>query len=316
MKNTAVETDKQNGSKWWSKYYLFLILLLFIGGLSGGIYFLKNYRKQPEKINAKLHKNEIYLNEELIYSDNTVGSNKWLWEFGNGDYSKERQGTYRFLKAGSYVVRLTVNDRFKEDFIIVVKDTIPTVTLDTAFHISGTTHGLIKEEIRLEVEGPGDVFEWWFGETNRVDAVGRSALYTYSKPGDYVIRVKSDKNPEGTTHQIHIIDPEIQLKEIISPGALANEALNEFKKKIQAIADGKNFQFYYNSILSQHLCNNEKVKVQVEMDNVKKQMDLYSYLLGLTFSKGLLINELSVSGASNGNSENECPNLIIIKQSK
>lgn len=316
MEKTFIEEDRRSSKSTSPKSYLLVLIILAIALFAGGIYFFRTYNKDVTTINAKLHKNEVYLNEDLIYADNTSGASKWVWEFGNGDKSKDRQGAYRFLKSGSYVVRLTVNDNLREEFIVVVRDTIPVMPLDTTVFISGTTHGLVGEEIRLEANGPGEVFEWWFGETKRVDAVGNSALYTYIKPGDYRVQLRSDKNPLMAYHLIRIIDPNIVLTEIIKPGTGAAEAVNDLKKRIQSIADGKDFDLYYNSILSKHLCSNEKVKVQVEMDGQKKQMDIYTYLIGLTFSKGVVINEVNISSVNNEGTASECPTLLVIKQSK
>lgn len=297
-----------------SRSLLFLWIFLAIAVFAAGIYFLRTSSKGVDKINAKLYKNEVYLNEDLIYADNTSGASKWIWEFGNGDKSNIRQGSYRFKKSGSYVIRLTVNDLLKEEFIVVVKDTVALMPLDTTLFISGTTYSMVNEEIRLEANGVGDVFEWWFGETNRMDAVGKSALYTYTKPGEYKIRLKSDKSPMEAFHTIRIVDPNVTVGPIkVDDGS--QRALNDLKMRIQAIADGKDFGTYYNSILSKHLCNSEKVRVQVEMGGQKRQMDIYSYLIGLTFSKGLVINDVIISSVNNEGTASECPNLITIKQS-
>ena len=299
------------------RIYLFIIIFLVIGILAGLLYFFKVYTKAEEKISAKINKTEIYLNQDLIFADNTNGAKKWLWEFGNGDKSIKQQGSYRFPATGSYVLRLTVNDGLREQFFVTVKDSIVNnMAHDTTLFVSGSTNGIVLEEIRLEANGPGEVFEWWFGETGKVDAIGKSALYTYTKPGVYRVKLRSDKSSKFAEHTIRIVDPTMDINQLVTPGKGAQDALNDLKEKIQDIANGADFNSKYSYILSKHLCGDEKVKVMVEMDGKKKQMDIYTYLMGLTFSKGVTINEVTVESASTPNANKECPTLIKVQQSK
>lgn len=316
MERNLVEDSSPRKGSSNPKTFLIVTVLLAIAVLAVAIFLFRKYSVDDVTIDAKVNRTELYVNEDLLFTDNTRGATDWLWEFGNGDQSDKQQGTYRFTTAGSYVVRLTVNDKMREQFIIQVRDTLTAPIADTTLYIAGPTSGLVFEEIRLEANGPGDVFEWWFGETGRVDVVGRSALYTYSKPGKYQVRLKSDRLAKTVIHEVIIEDPNAQFGEILTPGGGANEALNDLKKNIQAIANGESFESRYNYILNRHLCRDEKVKVEVEMDGNKKLMDIYAYLMGLTFSKGISIDEVKIASASNAGEETECPKLLNIKQSK
>ena len=202
-----------------SKGILLFMMLLLIGLIAVMVYVFRQYNKTANQINAKLSATELYLNEPLVYADNTAGAQSWLWEFGNGDQSTTQEGSYSFLKSGTYVLRLTVDANLREQFIVTVKDTIPTMVMDSVVRISGATTGIVFEEIRLEAEGPGSIYEWWFGETGQVDAIGKSALYTYAKPGKYTITLRSDRSAEMATHEILIIDPNEELfSDLEKPG--------------------------------------------------------------------------------------------------
>ena len=294
-----------------SKGILLFMMLLLIGLIAVMVYVFRQYNKTANQINAKLSATELYLNEPLVYADNTAGAQSWLWEFGNGDQSTTQEGSYSFLKSGTYVLRLTVDANLREQFIVTVKDTIPTMVMDSVVRISGATTGIVFEEIRLEAEGPGSIYEWWFGETGQVDAIGKSALYTYAKPGKYTITLRSDRSAEMATHEILIIDPNEELfSDLEKPGEGERKALDDLRQQIQAIANGADFNSKYHYILDTYLCRNEKVKVNVVMGEEKKQMDIYAYLMGLTFSSGLVIDEVKVSLVPNS----DCVNTINVKQ--
>lgn len=312
MENLDIQTDGLNkSSNNNSKLILIIIIFLAVGVLAGMIFFIKQFTKPEEKINAKVYKTELYMDEDLLYVDNTKGAKKWLWEFGNGDKSDSQSGSYRFKEPGSYVVRLTVDNNLREQFIIIVHDPIPVIVQDTVLYVTGATGGIVFEELRLEANGLGEIFEWSFGETGRVDVIGKSALYTYSKPGTYKVRLRSDKSGELAIHELRIIDPTADLTvEMEAPGSGAQKALDDLRAQIQGIADGAEFNGRYNYILSHFLCNNDNVKVSVEMDGDKKKMPLYTYLMGLTFSSKITIEEVKVSLMPNS----ECVNIIHVKQ--
>ena len=314
MENNLIQEDtpnKSSGSN--SRIYLIIAILLAVGIIAALIFFFRMMSKPEEKINAKIHRTEFYLEEELVYADNTKGAKKWLWEFGNGDRATDQSGKYRFKEAGSYVVRLTVNDNLREQFIVVVREPLPVPVIDTVLYVTGPTGGLVFEELRLEANGIGEIFEWSFGETGRIDVIGRSALYTYSKPGTYRVRLRSDKSGDVAIHEVRITDPTAEMtKEIEAPGSGAQKTLDDLRAHIQAIADGADFNTKYNFILSKFLCNNDNVKVNVEMSGVKKQMPLYTYLMGLTFSNKITIDDVKVGLLPNS----ECINIIHVKQLK
>lgn len=314
MENNLVQeepTKRSSGNN--SRIYLIIALLLAVGIIAALIFFFRMMSKPEGSINAKIHRSEFYLEEDLVFADNTTGAKKWLWEFGNGDRSTEQSGKYTFKEPGSYVVRLTVNDNMREQFIVVVREPLPVAVIDTVLYVTGPTGGLVFEELRLEANGIGEIFEWSFGETGRIDVIGRSALYTYSKPGTYRVRLRSDKSRDVAIHEVRIIDPTAEMtKELDAPGSGAQKALDDLRAHIQAIADGADFNTKYNFILSKFLCNNDNVKVNVEMEGVRKQMPLYTYLMGLTFSNKITIDDVKVGLQPNS----ECINIIHVKQSK
>ena len=53
----------------------------------------------------------VDLNNQTIFTDNTLGAaNKWFWNFGDGQYTNDRNTSHLFKKPGSYQVCLTAID--------------------------------------------------------------------------------------------------------------------------------------------------------------------------------------------------------------
>lgn len=293
-----------------SQGYIFLYIFIAILVLAAIIFFFKSSVFDKRNVDARILKDEMSLNEDLVFTDNTRNAKKWLWEFGNGAKSNTQNGSYRYLKSGSYIVRLTVDGELREQFPVNVRDTV-TAAIDTLVSINGPTSGVVNEEVRLEAEGKAGLFEWAFGETGRVDVKGRTALYTFHAPGQYMVKLSTDKGHRPVYHTIFITDPNAVIDtELVLPGEGERKVIDDIRARLQAIANGADFNSNYYYLTRKYMCNSEKVTVAVEQDNVKKSSDFYSYCMGLTFGGEIVVDEaqLTISPTSN------CAILVNIKQ--
>ncbi|RLF63637.1 MAG: hypothetical protein DRN33_03730 [Thermoplasmata archaeon] len=62
----------------------------------------------------------LFENEPAHFTDSSTGEIvQWLWDFGDGNTSNERNATHTYKKAGCYDVNLTVKDRYGNSMYIV-----------------------------------------------------------------------------------------------------------------------------------------------------------------------------------------------------
>jgi PKD repeat protein len=268
---------------------------------------LKSSLFDKRTADASILKNELYSNEDLVFSDNTKDAKKWLWEFGDGARSNAQNGTYHYLKSGSYIVRLTIDGALKVQFPVTVKDTV-VAKADTALTINGPTSGVVNEEVRLEAVGKGTQFEWAFGETGRVDVNGKTALYTFHSPGKFLVQLRSDKS-RPVTHIMYITDPSLDTV-LVVPGEGERKIVDDIRAHLQAIADGADFNSNYYYVTNRYLCNNEKVTVAIEQDSAKRSTDFYSYCMTLTFGGEISVDQAQLTISANSS----CATLLNIKQ--
>jgi len=297
-----INTNRQN--------YLFLYIIVTILLLAGLIFLLKSSLFDKRAVNARILKDEIFLNEDLVYSDNTDKAKSWQWEFGNGDRSKQQNGSYRFHKPGSYIVRVTVDGNMQQQFPINVKDTIASAIRDTLLTINGPTRGIVNEEVRLEAQGNARIYEWSFGETGRVDIKGPTALYVYHNPGNYFVRLRVDNASRPIYHKILITNPDSTINAIVAPGEGEQKVVDDIRAHLQAIANGADFNNHYYYLVNKYFCGDEKVSVNMESNGERKQTDFYSYCMRLTFGGGVTIDEAQVALKA----KSSCSNLLTVKQ--
>ena len=293
-----------------SQGYIFLYIFIAILLLAGVIFIFKSSLFEKRSVDARILKDEMFLNEELVFTDNTRNAKKWLWEFGNGAKATTQNGSYHYLKSGSYIIRLTVDGELREQFPVTVRDTV-TSAVDTTVTISGPTSGIVNEQVRVEAEGKANSFEWSFGETNRVDVKGRTALYTFHTAGKYLVKLTTDRSRRPIYHTIFITDPDSEFEtDIVVPGEGERKVIDDIRARLQAIANGADFNSNYYYLIRKYMCNNEKVTVNVDQDGVKKASDFYSYAMGLTFGGEIMVDEAQLTISPNST----CATLVNIKQ--
>lgn len=300
IQNRPVKTGNQN------RVFLYLglgtVLLAAVIVLARQIF-------HKRVIEARLLRQEIYLNEPLVYTDNTEGARAWLWEFGNGDQSASPGGTYRFHRAGRYIVRVTIDGELRQQFPVSVLDTVA-VARDTAIHISGPSVATVGEQVRLEADGDAEDYQWSFGETGRVDANGATVFYSYHQPGEYRVSLRTDKSILPVFHILTVTESYKDSGDLVEPGAGEMKVENDFRVHLEAIASGQDFNKNYYYLVHRYLCNGEKTSVQATDETGQKRSDFYSYAIGLTFTRNIVIDQVTLALVPHS----QCANLVTVQQ--
>ncbi|MET4080727.1 hypothetical protein ABIB40_000671 [Pedobacter sp. UYP30] len=304
MKNEgkAVDTNRQNYA-----------LLYVIGGIvliAALIFLFRSSIFDSRTINASILKDEMSVNEPLVYADNTKNAKKWLWEFGNGAKSDKQDGTYKFNKAGAYIVRVTVDGELQQQFPINILEKPVAVAIDSTITINGPTQGIVNEQVRLEAQGNARIYNWSFGETGRVDVKGPTAFYTFQIPGTYLVKLETETSTKPIYHKILITSPDSSYYNIVDPGQGEREMVDDIKVNLQAIANGADFNTHYYYLVRKYFCGDEDVSVSIEADGTKKQSNLYSYCMRLTFGGGTIVDDAKVSLKP----KSKCAGALNVKQ--
>ena len=273
------------------------------------IAYLISLSLREKTVIAYITPSDLEVGDAIQYTDSSKRADMWLWEFGNGDASEERTGSYRFTQSGKYQVRLTVDRKYEKKFIVNVREKNNDKTDEELIKIEAPDFALQDEIISFHGIGDSKEWRWQFGETGMVDSREKNPLYAYMEPGVYEILLTTEETHYPIRHTIQI-EPNYQKNDSTDVLTLVG---NDIRERLQAIVDGKPFNLNYNYVLNTYLCDNPDVVVTVNGD---KHNDFYSYCQGLKIigRKKLIIEEVVVD-IGNSNTD-ECIKKLLVTQSE
>lgn len=256
----------------FSNYRVYVIILSISICIAVAL-LIRYYLSIPQEVNASISSTEIELGKPVHYTDSTSGANQWLWEFGDGHSSNNREGQHLFETAGRYQIRLTINGSYEKRFLVNISPG-KTEDKDDLVKINAPLTGMQGEYIIFRGEGLSNEWRWEFGESGAVDAREKSAIYSYEYPGIYEVLLSTEETKYPIRHLIEIL-PNYMEGDSVDVEALIG---NDIQEKLQDIIDQKPFNTNYNHILSTYLCDNPNTPVII---NNSKKNDFYSYCQGL-----------------------------------
>lgn len=287
-----------------------VIATLLIAALVA-LWLQKKVIHSSDDIVGVVYPSTLKVGDTLSFEDKTQFAKTKLWNFGDGTISDKNKGIHFYNKPGYYQVTLIIDNKYSKSFPIIVsartvpkKDSVKTVTL-----IDAPSQAMQFENVQFRAISDGKQFTWKFGETGRIDSKDKLAIYSYQKPGDYVVSLITDETVEPILHQIKILPAYDALEEEVSVEDSYAKIDNDFKYHLQQIAYGNSFNMHYNYLLRTYLCNNENTVVNV---NDSKVNNFYMYCAGLQFDKNNIIQTVKV----NFDDAQNCVTKVDINQSK
>lgn len=221
--------------------------------------------------------------EPLSFADSSTAATRWRWEFGQGSQSTQQRGVFRYYRAGTYLVRLTVNDRFVRTFSVRVKPApLPLAPLQ----LVGPSEGYQDEQLTFQAFGrPASKYSWRFGESGHIDAAEPTVIYAYRKPGRYVVELRTDATAPVLRRAVRIV-PRFGT---FSPRPVP--PVDNIRWHLQRIADGRQVNRQYLYLLNEYLCGQASVPVVV---GESPPRDFYAYCMNLQFDPGWTIDSVAL----------------------
>ncbi|MBR4712143.1 MAG: PKD domain-containing protein [Paludibacteraceae bacterium] len=225
------------------------------------------------KIQASVSAKEIYLGEAIYYVDSTPGVKDVLWEFGNGDFSTNRRGSYVFDTPGDYQIRVKIDSSESLKFVVKVRAESPTKGKDPV-RILAPSMAVKYEEVIFMGEGEADSWRWNFGDGGPDGSRERNPIVRFDSAGTYQVSLLAGAMRYPVYHTIRIVDDVVGRE---NDSITADEMIRKYLQRI-IDREGK-FNDNYHRIVDL-LNGNSKLKVLIDNTN---ENDITSYCQGLYF---------------------------------
>jgi PKD repeat protein len=138
------------------------------------------------------------------------GPTSYLWHFGDGGTSTERNPTHAYSKSGSYTVKLTISGpqgSVQKEMRNYIQVSQP---MPVANFSCDDTDGEMPHTVRFTDKSTGEParWEWNFGDGSPVSA-SQNPTHTYEKAGNFtaVLRVSNDAGQSTKKLQIQVVMP-------------------------------------------------------------------------------------------------------------
>ena len=289
-----------------------LLVTVIVGIIILSVWLFQKLFPSQKDITAQVTPLSMTLGDTLRFKDSTSFAERWRWDFGDGNVAFSPSGAYAYRKPGHYFVRLTINNKFVDTFSVTVRTALPKISIqDSVTRIDGPAMGMQFENLVFRAVGRGTKqWRWKFGETRgTIDSDEPFVIYSYKDPGEYVVKLYTETGEYPVLHTVRIL-PAFKPEETDTTNTLDGlykKIDDDFRRHLQAIADGEPFNLHYYYLLNTYLCKNEEAVTHV---NNMKLNDFYSYCMGLRFDKGVKIQQVEVAL----DEEQNCVTKVTVKQ--
>ena len=154
---------------------------------------------------------------QINFADNTGVPDEYVksrkWEFGDGNTSTAKSGSYTYDTSGSRTVKLTLTT--KGDKTATASQTV-NINGITAKFTASPTSGAAPLEVKFtdnsvrnsKTNSVIDYWQWNFGDGSTLD-YNQNPTHTYKKAGEYTVKLTvqdKDNNQDSTEMKITVLD--------------------------------------------------------------------------------------------------------------
>jgi PKD repeat protein/uncharacterized OB-fold protein len=210
-----------------------VLAVLLIGGL---VWYLSSSKKLDITAGFRIENHSgdtLIVGESYIFTDTTRGAIEWLWDFGNGETSKEQFKDVLYALPGEYLIMLTVNGEFTvEKKVIVVEKPKgdAAVVLDIPeMKIDGIDKTYkVGDNIILTDNTSGAVSTTWTNVTlGEIAGVGKELKLKFDSKGKYKFTVTNSVYSNPFQFELNVIESENKPKQEPNSGGGGGEKKKE-----------------------------------------------------------------------------------------
>jgi gliding motility-associated-like protein len=192
----------------------------------------------------------------MSFTDASLGNGKsikkWLWDFGDGEFSTDQNPVHSFAASGDYIVKLMVEGETgcQSDVITQTVHVIalPLVNFNTSLPACETKE-VTFTDISSTVEGAIVKWIWDFGDGTAIEEKSAATPFphTYLAVGTYkvILKVKTDKGCESVAFEKNVLINPLPIVNFGVPEICIADSFAQFTDS-SSVADGKALTYLWN----------------------------------------------------------------------
>jgi PKD repeat protein len=181
------------------------------------------------------------------YAEGGTGTYSYAWEFGDGAFGDGQSASHTYPSAGTYTVRLTVNDgqtSQQAENVVVIED-VPLPALVASFTVNQTSSTDLTVGFDGYAEGGTGTYSyaWEFGDGAFGD--GQSASHTYPNAGTYTVRLTVNDGQTSQQAENVVIIEDVPLPALVASFTVNQTSSTDLTVGFDAYAEGGTGTYSY-----------------------------------------------------------------------
>lgn len=228
---------------------------------------------------------------QAVFENESIGGQKFLWDFGDGTTSTEVSPTHLYPNPGTYTIKLVAEDEFTCNKIHDTTFTIVVSPPPTAGFTFAPTAAVENTPVEFFNNSSADalLFKWEFGDGANVitNKRGTTIKHQYDRTGDFEAMLVA-YNQYGCTDTARQLVPTIVLPLLDVPSAFAPQQGGKINT-VFVVGFGiekMRFRIYNRWGKLMFETNDKRIGWDGTFNGALQPMDVYSYTLEVVFTNG------------------------------
>jgi PKD repeat protein len=133
------------------------------------------------------------------FTDTSDGDpTKWLWKFGDGGYSSDKNPYHLYEIPGTYTVTLTATNKAGSD-TETITDLIEVTSLPVAGFTANVTSGPSPLAVQFKDTSTGSPTKWWWKFCDGGNSTEQNPVYVFENPGTYTVELHVSNDAGNST---------------------------------------------------------------------------------------------------------------------
>ncbi len=210
--------------------YMFFVAVIILG--LAVLLYQWNRKIDCEGAVFYVNSDDYAVGSVVEFGDKTNNAKSWKWDFGDGTTDDRQVTLHKYSKPGDYIVKLLINGSCYHEKLVSIGNY--DVNPEFLPFIYSEDVASVGDVVYFEGEkSGGKTYEWSFGESGDLDALGKRVKTVYTSPGvKYVSLIVNGDRKHIASKEIYIAPRSLRTKEKFVPEDYFPQSISMIKEEV------------------------------------------------------------------------------------